>query len=98
MNRITATDVTEAQALFTQLSKAPMPAAQLRQAVTGHSLAEKQVDLFAALHGKVTKAAEITAPVLADALKAAGTSIGEMRGKMGSCPVGGRAKPALPRD
>ncbi len=98
MSSITPVDVREAQALYTQLSKAPLPAAALKQAAAGNPHAEQQVDLFVQLSAHVRSASQIDAPVLVKALKAAGLGIEQMRGKMGSCPVGGRPSPALPRD
>lgn len=96
MSAITSRDVADAQALYAQFSRMPMPAAQLRAAVAGNQAATQLVDLHVAISARVSNASQITEPVLTDAIKAAGLTVSDVQGKMNSCPMGGK-KPALPK-
>lgn len=93
---ITAADISAAQALYAQFSKMPVPTSQLRAMAGGNADAVKLIDLHEAISARVSSAAQITEPVLTDAIKAAGLTVTDVRGKMNSCPMGGK-KPALPK-
>lgn len=97
MSAITPTDVAAAQALYAQFSKMPVSPQQLRAMAVGNPAATQLIDLHVAISASVTSASQITETVLTDAIKAAGLTVGDVRGKMNSCPMGGK-KPALPKD
>ncbi len=74
-----------------------MSTQQLRAMVGGNPAATQLIDLHEAISLRVTDASQITEPVLSSAIKAAGLTVDDVRGKMNSCPMGG-GKPALPKD
>ncbi|MEM6532319.1 MAG: hypothetical protein AAF654_06835 [Myxococcota bacterium] len=100
LTSVTKADVLEAQALYSHMSQMSTPPDQLQARVASmpgnNEQALQQIALFTALNERVAGETGITSQVLSEALDAANLEVGEVRGRMASCPSCGSARPQLP--